>query len=88
MKIKIFSSNNINNLEKIVNDFIKDKIIHDIKFFSITVPKRYTNCVPTTFDIIDLVMIQYDGTSINNKTDVNMEIIDAMNTVYTSKKED
>ena len=60
MRIKIFSSNNINDLERTVNNFLKDKIIHDIKFFSVSVPKQYKNGVPIQFDIIDRVMIRYD----------------------------
>ena len=60
MKIKIFSSNNMNDLERTVNDFLKDKIVYNIKFSSIAVPKQYKNGIPINFDVIDRVMIQYE----------------------------
>ena len=60
MKIKIFSGNNMGALENHVNDFIKDKIIHNIKYSSMAVPKQYTNGIPISFDVIDRVMIQYE----------------------------
>lgn len=59
-KIKIFRSNKIAELEKLVNEFIKDKAIIDIKYQSEFVGTSYNSVgVPVNVCCYDSVMILY-----------------------------
>lgn len=59
-KIKIFRSKNIAELEKLVNEFIKDKVVIDIKHHSEFVGTSYNSVgVPVNVCCYDSVMILY-----------------------------
>ena len=59
-KIRIFRSKNIAELEKLVNDFIKDKVVIDIKYQSEFVGTSYNSVgVPVNVSCYDSVMVFY-----------------------------
>lgn len=59
-KIKMFSSANYLNLENSVNEFIKDKLVRDIKYQSFPIVTEYDNGLPSEANIIDRVLIIYE----------------------------
>lgn len=67
MKVKVISSSNIDNFERSVNEFIKDKLVVDIKYSSYPVVTQYgPNNTPKRVDIYDRVLIMYeDGCGIS-----------------------
>ena len=61
MKIKIFSGKDIKDMESAVNEFIADKVIHDIKYSSVFVAEQYNgNGIPIRASFYDRVMVMYD----------------------------
>lgn len=61
MKIKIFSDKDIDRLDHRVNEFIADKVIHDIKYSSVVVAEQYNgNGIPTRAAFYDRVLVMYD----------------------------
>ena len=59
-KIKIFRSNKMAEIEKLVNGFIKDKTVIDIKYHSEFVGTSYNSVgAPTNVCCYDSVMIYY-----------------------------
>lgn len=67
MKIKIVCCNNVEELEKQVNDFIADKIIHDIKYQSVGFYNQWNGLgIPTSGVANDRVIIMYDDIEANH----------------------
>lgn len=64
MKIKIFSRYSLSELEQMVNNFIKDKEVIDIRYQSYSVCTKYNgNGIPKETKCVDRVMIVYrEGT--------------------------
>lgn len=64
MKIKIFSRYSLSELEQMVNNFIKDKEVIDIRYQSYSVCTKYNgNGIPIETKCVDRVMIVYrEGT--------------------------
>lgn len=61
MKIKIIANSDISSFEKNVNAFIADKVIHDIKYQSMSIAQRYNGAgIPTDIGIFDRALIMYD----------------------------
>ena len=66
MKIKIVCYNNTEELETQINEFIADKIVHDIKFQSVGFYDRWNgNGIPTSGITNDRVIIMYDDKEAN-----------------------
>ena len=60
MKIKIFNGFNIKELENEVNEFIKDKIIHDIKTTTIFCQTTFNrDGIPLKAEIINTITVMY-----------------------------
>ena len=60
MKVKIFKSNDSKNLEDVINEFIRDKAVIDIKYQSMSIANRYNgHGVPVNVEIIDRALIMY-----------------------------
>lgn len=61
MKVKIISARDIDDFERSVNEFVKGKLVVDIKYSSYPVVSQYgSNNVPTRVDIWDRVLIMYE----------------------------
>ena len=60
MKIKIISCNDTVELETLVNEFIENKIVHDIKYQPIVYYPHWDRFVPRSVDANDRVLIMYD----------------------------
>lgn len=64
MKVKIFRSNtaaDINQLEKDINEFCKNRKVIDIKYSTDTVPiSHLSNGVPVKIGFYDSVLILYE----------------------------
>lgn len=61
MKIKIICCNDANELETQINEFIADKIVHDIKFQSVGFYNQWNrHGVPTSGFANDRAFIMYD----------------------------
>ena len=60
MKIKIISCNDTVELETLVNEFIENKIVHDIKYQPIVYYPQWDRFVPRSVDANDRVLIIYD----------------------------
>ena len=66
MKVKIFCSSDTLNLEKDINAFIADKVIHDIKYQSMSIPQQYNGAgIPINIGIFDRALIMYDDEEAN-----------------------
>lgn len=59
-KIKLFSSATYSKLENIVNTFIADKLVRDIKYQSFPIVTKYENGLPSEAGIVDRAMIIYE----------------------------
>lgn len=60
MKIKIICCNDAVKLETLVNEFIENKIVHDIKYQSIGLYDQWNNNgIPTSAVANDRVLIMY-----------------------------
>lgn len=63
MKVKVFDSRKSVDLENQINEFITDKIVHDIRQSTFTVPAKVDkNGKTTRVDIFSRVIIMYDDT--------------------------
>lgn len=61
MKVKIICNSDMLSFEKDVNAFIADKVIHDIKYQSMSIPQQYNGIgIPTSIGIFDRALIMYD----------------------------
>ena len=61
MKVKIICNSDMLSFEKDVNAFIADKVIHDIKYQSMSIPQQYNGVgIPTSIGIFDRALIMYD----------------------------
>lgn len=61
MKVKIIANSDTLSFEKDVNAFIADKVIHDIKYQSTSIPQQYNGVgIPTIIGIFDRALIMYD----------------------------
>lgn len=61
IKIKIFSSDDVRNLEQYVNEFVSDKKVVDVKYQSILVPTKYSmNGFTIAATIYDRAMVIYE----------------------------
>lgn len=61
MKVKIISARNIDDFERSVNEFMKDKHVVDVKYTSFPVVSQYgLDKVPTRVNIWDRVLIMYE----------------------------
>lgn len=59
-KVKIFASTNGVDLEKAINEFIKDKILIDIKYQSFGIHTQFNrDNRPTKMDIFDRALVIY-----------------------------
>ena len=58
-KVKIFFSENWQELEKAINDFIKDKFVIDIKYASVLLPKVFIGAAIKESAVNDRVIIYY-----------------------------
>lgn len=58
-KVKIFFSENWQELEKAINDFIKNKFVIDIKYTSVFIPKKFIGAAIAESAVIDRVIIYY-----------------------------
>lgn len=66
MKVKIFRGDDIDTTEKLINDFIKDKYVVDIRYSSYPVTIKYNaNGTPNTTHMFDSVMIMYEEVTAN-----------------------
>lgn len=66
MKVKIFDSCKRVDLENQINEFIADKIVHDIRQSTFTVPAKVDkNGKTTRVDIFSRVIIMYDDVKKN-----------------------
>ena len=65
MKIKIISCNDTVVLETLVNEFIENKIVHDIKYQPIVYYPHWDRCGPRSVDANDRVLIMYDDEETN-----------------------
>ena len=59
-KIKIFASDSAYEVERMVNDFIKDKKVVDIKYSNVLYHTNYGSYVPLNNCINDRVLIIYE----------------------------
>lgn len=59
-KIKLFTTNNMGEMERWVNEFIKDKAIVDIKFSSVIFYDEFRNGLPSRVTTNDRVMVIYN----------------------------
>lgn len=60
MKIKIFMSNDSKNLEGLINEFIKDKAVIDIKYQSMSIVNQYNGLgIPVNVAINDRALVMY-----------------------------
>ena len=70
MKVKVICDNgDIKKAEEELNEFIKNKVIYDIRYSQLAVPTAYRNGNPSTMALINSFMIMYD-----NPEDVCKEI--------------
>lgn len=61
MKVKIICNSDALSFEKDINAFIADKVIHDIKYQSMSIAYQYNGVgVPTNIGIFDRALIMYD----------------------------
>ena len=61
MKVKVFACSNAADLERAINDFIKDKKVIDIKFQSLHYATKYNEKGnPCESDINDRVLVIYE----------------------------
>lgn len=61
MKVKIICNADALSFEKDINAFIADKVIHDIKYQSMSIAYQYNGVgVPTNIGIFDRALIMYD----------------------------
>ena len=60
MKIKLFSSNDHSQLEKSVNDFIRDKEVYSIEYQSLWFPTQMNGPRINSIDIVDRVLVRYE----------------------------
>ena len=65
MKVKIFDSCKRVDLEIQINEFIADKIIHNIRQSTFTVPKVDKKGKTTRVDIFSRVIVMYDDAEKN-----------------------
>ena len=65
MKIKIISCNDTVVLETLVNEFIENKIVHDIKYQPIVYYPQWDRFGPRSVDANDRVLIMYDDEETN-----------------------
>lgn len=66
MKVKIVCNSDALSLEKDINDFIADKVIHDIKYQSMSIAQSYNGVgIPTNIGIFDRALIMYDDEEAN-----------------------
>ena len=66
MKVKIICNSDMLSFEKDVNAFIADKVIHDIKYQSMSIPQQYNGVgIPTSIGIFDRALIMYDEEEAN-----------------------
>lgn len=66
MKIKIICCNDAVELETLVNEFIENKIVHDIKYQSIGFYNKWNNIgAPVNAVANDRVLIMYDDEDFN-----------------------
>lgn len=66
MKIKLFSSNDHAQLEKSVNDFIKDKEVYAIEYQSMWMPTQMNGPRIESIDIVDRVLVRYEESEVTN----------------------
>ena len=60
-KVKVITvSGDTEGFERKVNEFIKDKIVYDIKYQSYYVPKQYMNGTLVYIDLVDRALIIYE----------------------------
>ena len=68
MKVKVFDSRKSIDLENQINEFIKDKVVYDIRQSTFTVPAKIDKEGKTVrIDIFSRVIVMYD----NAKKDVS-----------------
>ena len=68
MKVKVFESRKSIDLENQINEFIKDKVVYDIRQSTFTVPAKIDKDGKTVrVDIFSRVIVMYD----NVKKDVS-----------------
>lgn len=61
MKVKIFDSRKSSDLERDMNEFMKDKIVHDVRQSTFTIPRSFNkNGSPEHIDIFTRVILMYD----------------------------
>ena len=66
MKVKIVCNSDAISFEKDINDFIADKVIHDIKYQSMSIAQSYNGIgIPTNIGIFDRALIMYDDEEAN-----------------------
>lgn len=66
MKIKIISCNDAVELETLVNEFLENKIVHDIKYQPIVYYPQWKGLgAPTSVVANDRVLIMYDDEEAN-----------------------
>ncbi len=66
MKVKILCCNDATELETQINEFIADKIVHDIKFQSVGFYNQWNgNGIPISSVANDRVLIMYDDEETN-----------------------
>lgn len=67
-KVKMFASNDGVRLEQAVNDFIKDKLVIDIKYQSFVVGTAYNGVgAPIRQVVLDRALVIYEDFGIENK---------------------
>lgn len=62
MKVKVFDSRNVNDFEEMVNEFIKDKEVFDIKQTTFTLPRQFDrqSGAPTMIDVYTRAIVMYE----------------------------
>lgn len=61
MKVKIFSGEDIGELEKEVNSFMEERVVLDVKYQSMYVTTQYNgDGIPITGKIIDRALVIYE----------------------------
>ena len=66
MKVKVFDSRKSIDLENQINEFIKDKVVYDIRQSTFTVPAKIDKDGKTVrVDIFSRVIVMYDNAKKN-----------------------
>lgn len=60
IKVAIIGGEDAVTLGIVINDFIKDKKVMDIKYQAILLPKEYRGNIPTRTSVLDRALIIYE----------------------------